>query len=221
MRTFIKGVLAALVIILLGMVYQANAQEPRARVTDITASVSVIGQAPATPAQQARPVVPNVRQSPVTVPTPRWQDFVLPSPEVGAYQGPVAAGTVFRWRVVGGDPCNPDAGCTLRYALERSGWPVEVQQALLNKVQSEAGREVTITRNWQGWMTWGSQTPKFHPRTIADFNQVEPAFEWSHVFQGTEFVLIRVSRCRNWGGSTRTPTPPQPTRPGFPLVACP
>jgi hypothetical protein len=139
-----------------------------------------------------------------------------PSSDVGTFQG-----DVFRWTRVGGDRCNPRAGCTLQYALERSGWPIAVQQAFLRLVREQAGREVTITRGWQGWMTWGSQTAKFHPNTLADFNQVEPALEWSHVFQGAEFVLIRVNRCQNWGGNTRRPTPPQPTQPATPLVACP
>ena len=149
------------------------------------------------------------------------QHSVMPSSEVGTYQGPVAAGTLFRWREVGGDPCNPRAGCTLQYALERSGWPLEVQQEFRRIVRVQAGREVVITRGWQGWMTWGSQTAKFHPKTLADFSQNEPALEWIYGFQGTEYVLIRVHRCRNWGGNTRRPTPPQPTQPATPLVSCP
>jgi hypothetical protein len=139
-----------------------------------------------------------------------------PSPQVGTQQG-----RVFRWTRVGGDPCNPRVGCTLAFALERSGWPLEVRQALLRMVRDYDGREVNITRGWQGWMTWGSQTPRFHPNTLADFPQSEPALEWAFVHNRTEYVLIRVSRCRNWGGYTRTPTPTQPLQPGFPLVACP
>jgi hypothetical protein len=145
----------------------------------------------------------------------------LPSTEVGAYQGPVNQRSEFRWRLVGADPCNPAVGCTLAFALERFGWPQTVRQAFTRIVREQGGREVTITRGWRGGMTWGSQTPKYHPNTVAEFSLPEPAQEWTYVHEGTEYVLVRINRCRNWGGNTRAPTPTQPTRPTIPSVACP
>lgn len=139
-----------------------------------------------------------------------------PSTDVGTFQG-----SVFRWSRVGGDRCNDRVGCTIRWGLQQSGWPSQVQEALLNKALTEAGREVTITRGWQGWMTWGSQVRKFHPNTVADFDQNEPATEWSEVYAGQEYVLIRVHRCRNPGGYIRQPTHHQLARHGFPPIACP
>lgn len=133
----------------------------------------------------------------------------------------IRQGTTLRWPEVGVDPCNPRAGCTLQWALKKSGWPEEVQQAFLRIVREQAGREVTITRGWKGWMTWGSQTAKFHPNTLADFPQFEQASEWSFGYGDTEYVLIRVRRCQNWGGNTRALTPPQQTQPAVPLAACP
>lgn len=149
-------------------------------------------------------------------------EAALPSTAVGTYQGPVSRRSPFRWTRVGGDRCNPDVGCTLEFALARSGWPVEVQRAMLRKVQTQRGHPVTITRGWRGGMTWGSRIPKHHPDTLADFDQLEPALEWAEVHNGVENVVTRVAECGNWATHTRAPTlaPLSPPRPALPLVAC-
>lgn len=109
----------------------------------------------------------------------------------------------FLWQHPGADPCNPKAGCTLDWALSKSGWPEEVQRMLGLKATTTSPTLVTITRGWKGWMTWGKYSPKFERYTRADFDQVTPAREWSVAYDGVRYVLLRPYVCKNWGGTTR------------------
>lgn len=114
------------------------------------------------------------------------------------------AGKPFRWVKPGGDPCNPKVGCTLDWALGKSGWPKEVQHLLWERVAKTNPTRVTITKGWEGWMTWGKHLPKFERYTRAEFEQVIPTHEWSVAVDGIRYVLIRPYICKNWGGYTRS-----------------
>lgn len=110
----------------------------------------------------------------------------------------------FEWKVVGADPCNPKVGCTLEWALGKTGWPKEVQSALKAKVQGESPVGITLERGWRGWMTGGSKKPWYSADTIAAWpsGQVEPADLWTLDQSGTRYHLIQVHKCKNWGGWT-------------------
>lgn len=117
---------------------------------------------------------------------------------------------LFRWTKVGGDPCNPNAGCTLEWALGKTEWPQDVQLALLAAVKGSSSETINITSGlggskgptWTGWMTWGKYQPKFEMHTIAAWpsGQYEPASLWTHTSGGTKYNLIKVRKCGNWGG---------------------
>ncbi len=145
------------------------------------------------------------------------QNTNLPDVAVG-----VLSGSTFRWRTVGGDPCNPNAGCILEWALQSSGWPAEVQAMFLSAVRTEKPEEIVLENEWKGWMTWGQYSRKFHPNTVADWRvgQREPAHVWRKSFGGRTFNLFRVHRCKNWGGNV-SDDPVKPTTGGAPpLVSC-
>ncbi len=139
----------------------------------------------------------------------------------------------YRWKNVGADPCNPEVGCTLLWALEQSGWPREVRNALLVKVAGGVGVETTMKSGWKGWMTWGKYSPKFQKFTIADWPQghEEKADRWSVETGGVQYNLYRVNKCKNFGGDTTTTTsvpapkprakPELPNIGTIPQVACP
>ena len=112
----------------------------------------------------------------------------------------------FRWTKVGGDPCNPKAGCTLVWALGETGWPQEVQSGLKAIVKSVAPETIAITSNppWHGWMTWGKYHPRFEPYVVAAWSdgQYQPAAHWSLEKDDIKYHLIKVRKCGNWGGWT-------------------
>lgn len=173
-------------------------------VASLAAACSSVGNAPQRSAELVQPREQVIRQN-------------LPGPAVGVPQG-----EVFHWRTVGGDPCNPAVGCTLEWALEQAGYSPELQRLIIEAVRTQKPTEVMIARGWRGWMTWGKVSRKFHPNTVADFNQMEPAQQWA-VAHGSKVVkTVRVRECKNWGGYTEEgpPPPPQPTG-GTPLVSCP
>lgn len=134
-----------------------------------------------------------------------------------------AVGPMQRWKVVGGDPCNPKAGCTLAWALAKSGWPKDVQDEFLRRVGSgESGQEVLLPVGWTGWMTFGQRSPKFWPNTIADFSdgKPQPAVRWVATRASeAPYNLYQVRRCGNWGGD-RVGAPQGPPS-DVPLAVCP
>jgi hypothetical protein len=112
----------------------------------------------------------------------------------------------YRWTKVGGDPCNPQAGCTLEWALDqaikKASWPVEVKKEFVSARQRVEPEVFYVKRGWKGWMTWGQYHRKFRPDTVAswDAKQVEPADLWRVNHQGKAYHLIKVVKCGNWGG---------------------
>ncbi len=142
----------------------------------------------------------------------------VPVAEVGTSQG-----ATFHWRKVGGDPCNPRAGCTLVWALEQSGWPQDVRAMLVDAVRTKRPQEISITSGWEGWMTWGQTSRKFHPNTVADWpqGQREPTSLWFVDRGGVRYNLIKVHKCGNWGGNTSSPNQSTMTPGAIPVVACP
>lgn len=116
------------------------------------------------------------------------------------------ASAEYRWTRVGGDPCNPKAGCTLEWALteavKKAGWPAELKQEFISARQRVEPEVFYVTRGWKGWMTWGQYHRKFRSDTIAswDAKQVEPADLWRVNHRGKVYNLIKVAKCGNWGG---------------------
>ena len=116
----------------------------------------------------------------------------------------------FKWTNVGGDPCNPKAGCDLSWALRKTGWPTEVKEGLVMKVKNTSPESIVITSGlagakdpaWRGWMTWGQYRPTFNADVIAAWpdGQYHPASHWTFVFGDTVYHLIKVRKCGNWGG---------------------
>lgn len=116
----------------------------------------------------------------------------------------------FKWIHVNGDPCNPKAGCTLDWALEKSGWSKEVRDALKELVVKTAPETIAITSGlgtakdpaWRGWMTWGAKTPKFKPDVIAAWSdgQYQPVSKWNFEKEGVVYNLGKVRACGNWAG---------------------
>jgi hypothetical protein len=192
--------------------------------------------------QQVRPVQQEpttILASPALRPQPQpvqfWQPpqaipvsgtLPLPDATVGTPQG-----NAFHWRTVGGDPCNPRVGCTLQWGLSQTGWSARVQQMLINAVQTLRPTSVTLESGWRGWMTWGKTSPKFHPNTVASWpaGHKEPADEWRVKDGSAVYVLLRVNKCKNWGGfafaappDSHVPMEPPPRTGGVPpSVACP
>lgn len=108
----------------------------------------------------------------------------------------------FHWKYIGGDPCNPEVGCTAQWALGQTDWPGKVQGALLTLKAYEPARPGIICAGWTGWMTWGKNTPKFKPYVIAAWpdGHCEPIRYWEVRFEGDTYVLAQVKLCGNWGG---------------------
>lgn len=156
-----------------------------------------------------------------------------------------AAEKPYVWHTPGVDPCNPKVGCTLEWALEKSGWPKELQSRF-QKITTETPSSIYQVKNgWTGWMTWGKYSPKFEANTVVAWkkgkNHSEPASRWTLTSNGVMYHLIKVNFCGNWGGWTEhapqppppvvdTPPPPPPPiiisreRPPLgipPVVACP
>lgn len=111
-------------------------------------------------------------------------------------------GTLFRWKHVGADPCNPKAGCTLSWALAQIGWPTSVKDELMTKVTQDVSQVYTMATGWNGWMTWGQHSPKFRANTLADWGagHTETASLWQVSYGNQVYNLVKVGRCGNWGG---------------------
>jgi len=147
----------------------------------------------------------------------------------------------FRWKNVGADPCNPNVGCTLEWALKQTGWPEDVQNDLLKAVTTNAVKVFVLENGWNGWMTWGAHSPKFQKYTVAEWpkGMTATAKHWTidRVVSKSEteevlhrYSLYLVAQCKNWGGNTvvvrrpieaksveSTPLRPRP----MPTVLCP
>lgn len=174
--------------------------------------VAKVMTAPTSAKQATVPILASTPKAPV-VETPKVAEMPLVVGQASPKQP--ASSKLFRWTKVGGDPCNPKAGCTLEWALEKTGWPQKVQVALMAAVKGSSPETITITSGlngskgptWSGWMTWGKYQPKFEMHTIAAWpdGQHEPASMWS--YEDDEdmmgYTLIKVKKCGNWGGSTR------------------
>lgn len=108
----------------------------------------------------------------------------------------------FRWTKVGGDPCNPVAGCTLEWAVGKTGWPEEVQKGLVAAVKRGEAKSFILTKGWRGWMTWGKHFPKFKSDVIAAWpeGQIEESLLWTLDRDRKRYHLVRVAKCQNWGG---------------------
>ncbi len=108
------------------------------------------------------------------------------------------------WKNPGADPCNPKVGCTIEWALGNAGLPVEVREAFPKMVKSENSKPYTVESGWRGWMTWGKNSPKFEPDTVAAWSKdhTEPARLWTYDYKGLRYNLVRVTKCGNWGGWT-------------------
>lgn len=146
----------------------------------------------------------------------------LPSPGVGTYAGPQSHSSEFRWTRVGGDPCNPAVGCTLEWAMQQSGWPIDVQQEMLRAVREQGGERFDVVPGMRFWGTWGKYTRKFHPNVRAAFGQPTPALRWRVVRSQRQFVAAKVFACGNWIGFDEDPQPAVSTPPpAIPQVACP
>lgn len=131
-----------------------------------------------------------------------------------------AAETPFPWKNPGGDPCNPKAGCTLEWALGKTGWPTEVKNVLTNSVQTERAANFEVKPGWKGWMTWGKYQAKYQPNTVAAWEDGhgEHALLWQSEYKGKMFNLLRVTKCGNWGGWVEA-IPPKPAPGAPPKVA--
>lgn len=142
-------------------------------------------------------------------------------------------GKPYLWTRVGADPCNPKVGCNLAWALEQSKWPADVQSELRVKARDESPVAYTMRSGWTGWMTWGKHERKFRANTLAQWpsGQTEASDLWSVARGGVSYNLVRVQKCKNWGGFTavaHAPARPLPiASPGvmplgvIPTVACP
>ncbi len=239
----------------------ATPQVARAPVA-ASAPTKVVG-----PEKVAKADKPKVVTKVIKVPPPAKQDAapaLSSTPKVAEVESPKATAApiaiaeaspkpptsskLFRWTKVGGDPCNPKVGCTLEWALDNTGWPGDVQLALLAAVKGSSPETITITSGlggskgptWSGWMTWGKYQPKFEMNTVAAWpsGQHEPASLWAYESGGTKYNLIKVRKCGNWGGWTQVlhqkPEPvhmiaraaPQQSQPGMmpldpvPVVVC-
>jgi hypothetical protein len=128
---------------------------------------------------------------------------------------------LYHWRHRGGDPCG--AGCTVEWALPQTGWPVEVQRALIHEVRTGTSQVFIMKSGWTGWMTWGKYTRKFRMRTVADWGEgvTEQAQMWQVAFNGTTYHLVKVGICRNLGGWTSKVPPPVRHDEGAPLSPLP
>lgn len=172
------------------------------KVTPVTPTVASLAVAPA-PAVSAASEAPAFAAVPIQASSPK-----------------VVLGKLFRWTKVGGDPCNPKAGCTLEWALGKTGWPSDVQQGLIAVVKGSSPTTISITSGlggskgptWTGWMTWGKYQPKFEMNTVAAWpsGQYEPASLWTYESGSTKYNLIKVRKCGNWGGWTEVLQKPAP-----------
>lgn len=132
--------------------------------------------------------------------------FVLLSALVINSKSGWTAERAFEWRVVGGDPCNPKTGCTLKWALakaqEKAGWPSVVTRKFLNEVREKNPEYIEISRGWRGWMTWGQYVPKFRKNVIAAWDSTVKylASTWLVDYDDRRYVLVKVLMCGNWGG---------------------
>lgn len=150
----------------------------------------------------------------------------VPTMPVGSVMQQGTAGKIFRWTTVGGDPCNPKAGCTLEWTLTRAvatGFmPRDVADEFLRMVPNTPGEEVLLPPGWQGFMTFGKFTPKFELHTLADWKdgRSQPAQKWTIARSGQPpWNLYKVRACGNWGGD-RSEAPAGPPT-GIPGVFCP
>lgn len=107
------------------------------------------------------------------------------------------------WRKVGGDPYQGNAA----QALAQSGWPKEVQKALLVNFEKKVGAEINLVRgDVFGWMAFGrllkGGVAKVRNNTIAAWPEgnEHTADVYSTSFKGVEYKLFRVRDCGNFAG---------------------
>ena len=122
------------------------------------------------------------------------------------------------WDHMGANPY----GGTPEFALEHSGWPVEVQQGLLWYVHRGPGAEVVIDM-YNGrrfdFVSFGGTLPGTRPtvyrnmvaRLPAD-QRSQPAEQWWLQWGGVTYYLLRFHVCHNFAGlheeALRTELPP-------------
>ena len=118
----------------------------------------------------------------------------------------------FRWDNVAADPCNPQSGCTIEWALDRAvkeaGWPLHTAVELHIQVRTVPARHTIVQTGWRGWMTWGRHRPRFEADTLAVWEGEQTALLWTTRLDGVQYNLIQVNACGNWGG-WREEAPPE------------
>lgn len=135
-------------------------------------------------------------------------------------------GNVYLWKYVGRNPY----GGTLEWALAQSGWPKEVQVALIKLWSGPHARAVFSTGQWFDWMSEGGKRkgtkPAVHHNVLTEWppQQHEAADAVSFLSRRVTYTLVKVHKCGNFGGFKDVPSvtiPPGPVYGMIPEVECP
>lgn len=129
----------------------------------------------------------------------------------------VLAADPFKWTKVGGDPCNPNVGCTLlaslRLAHEKLGWPKDVTRELLVEVMQQNPERVNLVPGQHIWATFGLYSFKFRPYVITAWpaDKDVPALLWHTDYNGIRYTVGKVKECGNYVGWKEAIPKPQPS----------
>ena len=115
---------------------------------------------------------------------------------------------VHAYKNPGANPCNPDVGCTIDWALAQAmkynDWPQEAVDHLKDQVLHGTAESYMIKNGQSFWMTEG-QTPEtraYHPKSFAMFDptRIEPSTLWFYQIGDLTYYLVKVQICGNWAG---------------------
>lgn len=136
-------------------------------------------------------------------------------------------GNIYLWKYVGRNPY----GGTLEWALAQSGWPKEVQLALVERWNRDKKTVIVFSTgqkfDWmsEGGSRKGTQTA-VHRNTLAQWpaDEREAADSVGYSYRNVRYTLLKVHKCGNFGGLKGEILTPKPTGPidgMIPEVVCP
>lgn len=103
----------------------------------------------------------------------------------------------YRWKVVGGNPYNG----TIGWAIGNSGWPENVQMALLVEFHADRLKDGKICGGMVlDFVTFGDSGVENNVYTDWSVDKCYATTEYPVLYNGVTYTLVNIWKCGNWGG---------------------
>lgn len=103
----------------------------------------------------------------------------------------------YKWKVVGGNPYRGTTG----WAIGNSGWPDNVQMALLTEFLADRFKDGKICGGMTlDFATFGDKGVEERVYTDWPVDKCYATTEYSILYEDTAYTLVNIWKCSNWGG---------------------